>query len=230
MEGFEAMSLRGSNHKVHLDEVPRECPICHHSISPRRAAAVHTSEAPRAGRAHVLYQCSNARCASGFIAVHEYAAHEKTNDYYGLKRVWPRTAKPLDVPESVTSVSPDFVRIQEQALEAEAHELDQVVGIALRKALEFLIKDFVIHCKPADADKVRKTLLGQVIKDFVDDPNIKACAARAAWLGNDEAHYVRRWEDKDVSDLKKLIRLSVNWVDSVLLTEEYTRDMPASST
>lgn len=50
---------------------------------------------------------------------------------------------------------------------------------------------------------------------------------RAVWLGNDETHYVRKWEEKDVNDLKLLVRLTVNWIDNVLLTKKYIADMSA---
>jgi hypothetical protein len=54
---------------------------------------------------------------------------------------------------------------------------------------------------------------------------VKECAKRAAWLGNDETHYTRKWETKDVSDLKLLVKLTVNWIDNVLLTEKYIAEM-----
>jgi hypothetical protein len=54
---------------------------------------------------------------------------------------------------------------------------------------------------------------------------VKACAKRAAWLGNDETHYVRKWTDKDVRDLKILITLTINWINNVLLTRKYTAEM-----
>ena len=43
----------------------------------------------------------------------------------------------------------------------------------------------------------------QVISRYIDDSNIKNVAKRAVWLGNDETHYIRKWEDKDLSFLKK---------------------------
>jgi hypothetical protein len=52
-------------------------------------------------------------------------------------------------------------------------------------------------------------------------------AQRAVWLGNDETHYERRWEDKDIDDLKRLITLTVNWIHNDLLTEAVIADMPA---
>lgn len=39
------------------------------------------------------------------------------------------------------------------------------------------------------------------------------------WLGNDETHYVRRWEEKDLSDLKRLISMTVSWIDLVMDSE-----------
>ena len=58
---------------------------------------------------------------------------------------------------------------------------------------------------------------------------MKECAKRAAWLGNDETHYTRKWEDKDVKDLKLLVHLTVNWIDNVLLTQKYISEMDAKT-
>lgn len=46
------------------------------------------------------------------------------------------------------------------------------------------------------------------------------------WLGNDETHYVRRWEEKDLSDLKRLISMTVSWIDLVMDSEAYQESMP----
>jgi len=135
------------------------------------------------------------------------------------------TAKKQDFPQSVVEVSSTFVDIFNQAIAAEANGLTQLVGIGLRKALEFLIKDFSAHQHPDDTEKIKNMLLGPCINAYVTDQNVKDCAKRAAWLGNDETHYIRKWEDKDISDLKLLVRLTTNWVDNVLLTQKYVADM-----
>ncbi len=44
-----------------------------------------------------------------------------------------------------------------------------------------------------------------------------------------ETHYIRKWEDKDVDDLKLLIRLTVNWIESHILTAQYTKEMKPES-
>jgi hypothetical protein len=50
-------------------------------------------------------------------------------------------------------------------------------------------------------------------------------AERATWLGNDETHYVRKWEDKDINDLKILIKVTLHWIEMELLTEQYKTEM-----
>jgi len=55
----------------------------------------------------------------------------------------------------------------------------------------------------------------------VSDPNIKTCAERASWLGNDETHYEKRWDAHDVNDLHTLIRLTMNWMQNEALTKKY---------
>jgi hypothetical protein len=83
----------------------------------------------------------------------------------------------------------------------------------------------LINQEPAKAEEIKGKLLGKCIHEDVTDPNVKATAKLATWLGNDETHYIRKWEDKDINDLKILIRLTVNWIDNVLLTQKYLKEM-----
>src|SRR5204862_3119246 len=99
--------------------------------------------------------------------------------------------------------------------------LDQIAGVGYRKALEFIVKDFIIKGDSKLGAVVEKMQLGACIEKHITDTNLKACAKRAAWLGNDETHYLRKWEGKDIDDLKKLIRLTVSWVETNLLTVKF---------
>ncbi len=101
-----------------------------------------------------------------------------------------------------------------------------VAGPGYRKALEFLIKDYLCLAQPEDAEKIKKAQLGPCIADYVTNENVKAMAARAVWLGNDETHYTRKWEDKDLEDLKKLIQLTVHWIEMELMTTSVIEEMP----
>lgn len=38
-------------------------------------------------------------------------------------------------------------------------------------------------------------------------------ANRATWLGNDETHYVRLYNDRDVTHLMALIKVTIHWIE-----------------
>jgi hypothetical protein len=146
----------------------------------------------------------------------------------------PAELKSVTQSETISKVSPDFCSIYDEAQKAEQYDLLLVAGPGYRKALEFLVKDYIIgQLKEPDPEKlaaektvVEKTPLGTCIKNYVKSDQIKEIAKRAAWLGNDEVHYVRKWEDKDLKDLKKLISLTLHWIEMETLTVEVIADMP----
>lgn len=134
-----------------------------------------------------------------------------------------------EIPDSVRKISPNFEIIYNQAMQAEAYKLDQIVGIGLRKALEFLVKDYAINQKPADADEIKSKTLQTVINDsFKDDPRILSLVTGAAYLGNDETHYVKKYETKDLNDLKRFINSFVRIVDMNATIDE-TLEMRAQN-
>lgn len=55
-------------------------------------------------------------------------------------------------------------------------------------------------------------LLGQCINDYIDDDKIKKSSKVSAWLGNDETHYIKKFEDKDINDLKRFIDTVVYFI------------------
>ncbi len=65
---------------------------------------------------------------------------------------------------------------------------------------------------------------------FECEPSLlREIAKRAAWLGNDETHYVRKWEGKDLEDLKRLISLTIHWIEMEKLTADVMADSAKSS-
>lgn len=62
--------------------------------------------------------------------------------------------------------------------------------------------------------------------ELVPNLQVKTTAKRATWLGNDETHYVRKWADKDLSDLKLLLDLTIHWIAAEILTKKFEASMP----
>lgn len=218
-----AYDLAGREEHIQLADTPDVCPRCHRSVHPK---LITMSKLNEKSLGQAIFRCTHQKCQELFIANYRRLNHVLEGRVtYGLYSVAPVLAKEENFPSTIEDVSPTFVEIFNQANEAESNNLDQLVGIGLRKALEFLVKDFAVFENPEKANEIRNTQLGNCITQYVTDANVKECAKRAAWLGNDETHYTRKWESKDVSDLKLLVRLTVNWIDNSLLTKKYISEM-----
>ena len=122
--------------------------------------------------------------------------------------------------KGITEISPQFVTIYQQAESAENHSLSEICGLGYRKALEFLIKDYCIFLHPDNEEAIQKKFLSNCIKDYIDNPRIKALAEASAWLGNDETHYIRKHPAYSISDLKVFINATVAFIDSELAVIE----------
>jgi len=221
--GFSVAKISGE-----YDHIPDTCPICHYSSSPVQLT-MSLIDRGREKALQIIYRCPRIKCQSAFIATYWQNNNHRSNTpngIYVLRRTSPSSPQKQKFEESIKAVSPLFVEIYTQASEAEQRGLDQVAGVGFRKALEHLIKDYCISISPEDENLIKATSLGKCIKDHVEDPNIKTCSKRAVWLGNDETHYVRKWEDKDIHDLKSLIHLTMSWIDSSIRTKELLSDMP----
>jgi hypothetical protein len=217
---LQAKTLDGQAEHFRINALPDRCPQCHTAVHPKLLSQHLSSEK---SEAYLTFLCTSRRCLRPFVATYRRASNHG-NDY-ALRSTAPRTTIRSDFPESITEVSPTFCEIHGQVENAKAEGLDQLVGIGLRKGLEFLVKDFSKSEHPDAATEIESTPLGKCIDTYISDQNVLQCAKRAAWLGNDETHYIRKWTDKDVSDLQLLVRLTVNWIDNHVLTKKYVSEM-----
>ena len=190
-----------------------ECPFCHSKMTP---------EFLFLDSRNMFAVCSNSDCKRHFVLCKD--------DYGCYKRVLPNSMPETKAfSDTIKRVSSSFVEIYNQSFCAEQLSLDQICGAGYRRALEFLIKDYLMFEMDDDEQKkqIREKFLGNCIKDDVNESRIRSVAERAAWLGNDETHYVRKWEDEDVSTLKQLINLTVHWIEDDVATKEFLKKMPA---
>lgn len=208
---------------VECDSFPGECPICNKHVHPT-IKLTQLVEQRKMGPSTIeaVFLCPNPECASFFIAYFREGFHSRGHgQIFRMTGALPRTPKKPSVFEGVVELSPSFYEIYSQASEAEQRNLGQVAGVGYRKALEFLVKDYCCMKRPDDAETIRTTMLGTCIDRYVTDENIRDCAKLAAWLGNDETHYVRKWTDRDVGDLKALIGLTLSWIETSIKTDQY---------
>ncbi|SDG20826.1 protein of unknown function [Onishia taeanensis] len=219
------------NKNIRINEFVSSCSECGAQIEPVDTGLVNWIQNAKymmATEFEWVLQCPAQMCKRLIIA--RYSMKSETegaiNGFYSLSEVVPTGLKPVAQHEEIENISPLFVEIFSQAAHAENLGLSQVCGIGYRKALEHLIKDYCVHANPEKSESIQKVQLMNCITSFVKDANVIACAKRATWLGNDEAHYVRKWASQDISDLKVLIELVSNWIVSDVLTKQYIESMP----
>jgi len=131
---------------------------------------------------------------------------------------------PARFDECIKKISPKFCDIWNESFLAEQHGLKNICGAGYRKALEFLIKDYLISRSPQEETEIKNKKLDKCADEL--DEALKKRVKRAIWLGNDETHYMRKWEDKDLKDLTKLIESTLDWIKGVHLTSHYENEMP----
>jgi hypothetical protein len=224
------INIRGGQDRVAVDKAPDNCPICHLAIVPIDLAVAIQCNLNGFPCVERILQCPNEKCQHLFIA--QYIRIQKA--HFELRSCVPLELISSPQSKTISAISPDFYNIYEQADKAERRGLVLVAGPGYRKALEFLIKDYIIsQFTEEDADKkaahiaaVEKQPLGPCIQQYVMDGRIMEISKRAVWLGNDETHYVRKWEGKDLEDLKRLISITLHWVEMEKHTAEIIKDMP----
>lgn len=203
----------------YLNQLPDTCPVCSVSIYPTYIFVYDKNR----WTTELLCGCPRNECGALF-----FAEYFNTGNACIFQGCYPHSKVIKEFPEEVADISPEFVAIFNQAHHAEQEKLDLISGVAYRKALEYLIKDYVLKMFPDDAEnKIKSIPLMQVIQKFISEPNIKSMAERATWLGNDETHYVRKWEDRDLKDLKNLIDLTVYFISLSLKAKRYQEEMVA---
>ena len=208
-----------------VDRVPDQCPMCHRSVTPdfKFSHVVPRAGLPH-GRVSNVYACPSDACMQLFISHFNENPAGGMGTYNFIMSV-PKTPVNPMVFKGIAETSPSFVEIYTQALHAEGLGLDQIAGVGLRKSLEFLVKDYCSAERPSDAENIKRIQLGPCIENYVSDQNIKECAKLASWLGNDETHYVRKWVDRDITDLKDLLGLTMSWIETSLKTKAYKASM-----
>ena len=217
----------GPNEPALIDQAPNVCPICHVTIEPEFLSG--TPIACAFNWLEIYYRCTNKKCRRHFTALYAYRGTGAGSGAHAFDYVQSLPTVPMApvFDETINDLSPDFVKVYAEAQAAESHNLMEIAGPGYRKALEFLIKDYAIYLNPNEAASIKAMFLGNVITKYLPGDKLTVVSTRAAWLGNDQTHYERRWIGKDLQDLKKLIGATVHFMAMERLAADLPTDMPA---
>lgn len=201
-----------------------ECPLCGFGIKPVILNSFYVSKNQNQNgfycTPYVLHLCP--KCHGIFLV--EYATQPiffgpaSSPVFPQIARISPTIHRQANFSDEIASLSPAFVETYTQSSVAESEKLFQICGIGYRKALEFLVKDYLCHIHPEDSEKIQSEFLGSSIQR-INDQRIKVLAERSTWIGNDETHYVRKQEDLGVEDMKRFIKAMLTYIESELAFE-----------
>lgn len=150
--------------------------------------------------------------------------------YKNEYEVYPHAFFQKSFSDEINSVSDKFQTIFNEAKKAESIGLDNICGLAYRRSLEFLIRDFACYLNPGKSDEIKNdnsfsNVIHNRIPDSINFQEIKDITKRAWWLGSDYAHYNKKYDDHDINDLKELIDIVVLNIESYIKTQKYKKQI-----
>ena len=191
------------------------CPYCKRTVIPELLASLGNNP-----RFVFLFPC----CGNTYFLTRK----ERNSWLHGVDKVKPKkTIRPRVFSDIINEISPKFEKIYNEAVKAQQSNLMEICGGGYRKALEFLTYDYAIKKNP-ESESVIKGMgqLSNVISTYLPDDFTKLNVASATWLGNEEVHYVKKYEDLDIDDLIEFIDDVVTQIELNEKLEEKKKMMP----
>lgn len=223
------MKTKFEGRPIELED-PNICSHCHEINNPHSRWQVFTEDSDNSNVYITAWQCSNNQCKRIFLVQYKMKSDKDfVFDRYlnGQPKGpdWPKPILELTDGNLISDESPSktkFIKTYLQSLEAEMSGLDELAGMGFRKAIEYLVKDWAIHKNSDEKDKIQKMWLGQVISEYFEG-ELKEILERATWLGNDQAHYLKLFEEYDIEVLKELIDLIMVELDRKYKMQHYIK-------
>lgn len=220
---YNCESLNDNLSKKDLEiEYPSVCPMCHKSGNPSYLSSYYIDDEHTSPNLFVHFFCHN--CEKTFLGNYHIRRYYDITDLRGFEPVY--DVEEREFSKHIKDLSPDFCSIYNQAYASQQYRLNDISGMAYRKALEFLVKDYAIFLHPDDKEAIIKAPLSQCINNYIDNGKIKHLAVASAWIGNDETHYERKQQEYNVDDLIEFINAIVSFIDfdiSAIHAEKMTK-------
>lgn len=207
-------------------EIPDICPHCHVANQPLDYGDIFDDSSRLL---FTIWKCNANICGKIFIAEHkvEDISEILINRFLvGTSKspIWPKPILDLKDSKSESDEPTKFIKTYLQSLQAEAMGLDEIAGMGYRKSIEYLVKDWAIFKNPEDKEKILGLWMSQIISSYFDG-DVKEILDRATWLGNDQSHYKKLFEEYNIEHLKELIDLVMVELDREFKKQHYIENI-----
>jgi hypothetical protein len=218
-----------NNNQINANaEDPNICPHCHVANEPSNLFRHFDSYQ---NKLFSVWRCNYKQCNKIFVVTHKsngtsYIIERNLN---GLPKgpIWPEPILNLKDGRTIgtgNETESKFIKTYLQSLESEANGHDEIAGMGFRKAIEYLVKDWAIQTYPNEKEVILGKWLSGVIHDYFSG-DLKEILERATWLGNDQTHYNKLFEEYNISHLKELISLIMVELDREFKKKHYIENI-----
>jgi hypothetical protein len=194
--------------------LPTYCPRCRRNAIPKvlGKASIDIDEGSGEFVAGVPVGCP--LCDKAYVAEYygEPYSWREDEDYLEFLRTVPAAEPQVAVSDALAKVSPNFAKVYDEAVAAQVSGLEDLSAAGYRRALEFLVKDYLISRDPSQRETFERMPLARAIRDHIDDPDIREIARNATVIANDFVH-AHRYSGREVTELRALINLVWRWIE-----------------
>lgn len=198
--------MAGKTNQIVNINFPDVCGNCRRKVQPEFIAGVFGDYKKLSMEA--VFKCNNTHCNS---LITGYYQRDNKDEHFKLVYVSPGKPTEKIFSKEIIRLSPKFIRLYNQIVFAEQIGLDLILGIGYRKALELLIKDYLVYSDPQNKQNINDLPLNQCIVNLGNN-NIKEISKRIIWLENEGEHYTKPLHGKEIIDLKKLIEATGSFI------------------
>ncbi len=157
-------------------------------------------------------------CHKLFVSLHNMYDGNVAQYYRDIShQVFPYSQSDLIVSEELKQVSPKFEDLYLQAYKAKTYGLKDIYGMALRKAFEWLVKDYALYLFPEAEDLIAAKKLAGCIDAYIDNPRIKHLATSCRLIGNNETHWKNSNSPEDLELLEKVLDAVIYYIQTEIV-------------
>lgn len=203
----ELFSMSSSNATFRISK-PMLCPICGAFQDGKNMDRKLFSTAKHGV---VSYECTH--CHKRYLAIFNVDLDAKQGSFGAL---YPTVSVEYKN-EILATVSQRFMDSYNQSLRAERIGDIELASVGFRQALECLVKDYAVNVLGEDRSTVAKKSLFEAIEKYLSSADLVKTADVIRILGNDYAHYERKYPEIDFDLLKRYMKIFISLVETQVL-------------
>lgn len=159
----------------------------------------------------VVYKCTH--CQRPYLVVYRLDPEHKKATF---ETILPSEDYKFEN-DMLEKLSPRFLDMYNQAISAENKGSIELAAIGYRASLEILVKDYAVTELGKDKIEVSNKSLMKAIEEYLNQPSLIKTADVIRILGNDYAHYERKYPEHDFNLLKSYMDVFLHIIQTELM-------------